>query len=239
MDYIKQLNAFDNWLEYNDLDITAQVMWYKLMSIANKSGWQVELSIANTKLMAKLEIDKKAVINCRNRLIQSGLIEYKSRGTKKAGLYKIRVLYRNKKETNGSTNTSISPSISTFKETNQRINQGTNEYPNTEPMTVPYINKTKQDKKKNKKSSSRKKFGEYQNVVLTDEELVKLKTEFPIDWEERIERLSGYLASTGKTYKSHLATIRNWARREQKNTPMQKTTPNQAVNTLDEIEAFL
>lgn len=171
MDYIKQLNAFDNWLEYNDLDITAQVMWYKLMSIANKSGWQKELSIANTKLMAKLEIDKKAVINCRNRLIQAGLIEYKSRGTKKAGIYKIRVLYSDKKETNDYTNKSISPLISSPRETNQRTNQGTNGYPNTEPMTVPYINKTKQ---KNNISPTTPKMAESAELESDFEKLWKL-----------------------------------------------------------------
>lgn len=60
----------------------------------------------------------------------------------------------------------------------------------------------------------RHKHGEYKNVLLTDEELSKLKTEFPADWEERIESLSSYMASVGKPYKDHLATIRNWARRE-------------------------
>lgn len=65
------------------------------------------------------------------------------------------------------------------------------------------------------KKPTRHKYGEYKNVLLTDEELDKLKTEFP-DWAERIERLSSYIASTGKSYKSHLATIRNWARRDQK-----------------------
>ena len=40
----------------------------------------------------------------------------------------------------------------------------------------------------------------------------KLKDEFPDDWNERIERLSYYMESKGKTYKNHLATIRNWAR---------------------------
>ena len=43
----------------------------------------------------------------------------------------------------------------------------------------------------------------------------KLKEEFPTDYNQRIELLSGYIASTGKKYKDHLATIRNWARREQ------------------------
>lgn len=58
------------------------------------------------------------------------------------------------------------------------------------------------------------KHGEYKNVLLSDAELEKLKSEF-FDWEERIERLSSYVASTGKSYKSHYATIRNWARKDQ------------------------
>lgn len=64
------------------------------------------------------------------------------------------------------------------------------------------------------KKPIRHKHGEYQNVLLTDTDLAKLQSEFPSDWEERIERLSAYMASTGKSYKNHLATIRNWARRD-------------------------
>ena len=62
------------------------------------------------------------------------------------------------------------------------------------------------------------KYGEYRNVLLTDEELDKLKAEFS-DWQHRIERLSAYMASTGKAYKNHLATIRNWAKRDAEKTP--------------------
>ena len=64
------------------------------------------------------------------------------------------------------------------------------------------------------KKPTKHKYGEYQNVLLTDDELSKLKEEF-FDWKERIERLSSYIASTGKSYKNHLATIRNWARKDQ------------------------
>lgn len=71
---------------------------------------------------------------------------------------------------------------------------------------------------KNKKPKKHK-YGEYQNVLLSDEELEKLKNEFPKDWKERIERLSEYCASTGKVYKNYLATIRNWAKRDNKDKP--------------------
>lgn len=62
--------------------------------------------------------------------------------------------------------------------------------------------------------SSHHKYGEYDNVLLTDDQMDKLKTEYPFDYNKRIERLSEYMASTGKTYKNHLATIRSWAKKE-------------------------
>ena len=62
---------------------------------------------------------------------------------------------------------------------------------------------------------TRHKYGFYQNVLLSDEDMEKLKSEFPEDWEQRIERLSEYIASKGAKYKNHLATIRAWARKEQ------------------------
>ena len=69
------------------------------------------------------------------------------------------------------------------------------------------------DSGKPKSKPTKHKYGEYNNVLLTDDELQKLKTEYS-DYEECIERLSSYVASTGKSYKSHYATIRNWARKE-------------------------
>ena len=61
----------------------------------------------------------------------------------------------------------------------------------------------------------RHRYGEYNNVLLSDEELEKIKAELPTNWEQYIQDLSSYMASTGKSYKSHLATIRNWARKDQ------------------------
>ena len=65
-----------------------------------------------------------------------------------------------------------------------------------------------------KEKPQRHKYGQYHNVMLSDDEMEKLKVEFPVDWEERIERVSEYCASKGATYKNYLATIRNWARKE-------------------------
>ena len=86
------------------------------------------------------------------------------------------------------------------------------------------IGKDSIDKSNIDNKSIRHKYGEYDNVLLSDSDLEKLKNEFPADYEERIERLSCYIASTGKKYKNHLATIRNWAKKElnAKSTPQQQ-----------------
>ena len=54
-------------------------------------------------------------------------------------------------------------------------------------------------------------YGRYKNVILTYTELSELKAELPDKWEYYIDRLSGYIASTGRKYKNHAATIRRWA----------------------------
>ena len=78
-----------------------------------------------------------------------------------------------------------------------------NEYMNNELMSNELMSNDK---------PVRHKHGKYKNVLLSGKDVEKLKDEFPFDWQERIEKVSEYCASHGKTYKNYLATIRNWAR---------------------------
>lgn len=55
-------------------------------------------------------------------------------------------------------------------------------------------------------------YGKSANVYLSDEEHEELMTEFPDDLEERIERLSEYIAENGSKYKNHADVIRRWAK---------------------------
>ena len=79
-------------------------------------------------------------------------------------------------------------------------------------------NKIKENKSKRESAPAahptRHRYGSYKNVLLSDEDMDKLRAEFS-DYQERIERLSEYIASTGRVYKNHLATIRSWARSDQ------------------------
>ena len=49
----------------------------------------------------------------------------------------------------------------------------------------------------------------------------KLKAELPGTYQDYIERLSSYMAAKGTGYKNHLATIRNWARKDAEKQPRQ------------------
>ena len=73
-------------------------------------------------------------------------------------------------------------------------------------------------KREIEKGRSARAYGRYQNVFLTDEELADLQASFPVVWEQYIEKLSEYMASTGKRYQSHAATIRRWAGEDAKKT---------------------
>lgn len=113
------------------------------------------------------------------------------------------------------------------------------------PETERFLEKPKKAKEKEKekerekekekdsitagKPPTRHKYGRYENVLLSDDDLEKLKAEFP-EWEDRVDRLSEYMESTGKKYKNHLATIRSWARKD--STPL-KPDRVKSKNALD------
>ena len=94
------------------------------------------------------------------------------------------------------------------------------------------------------KKPTRHKYGIYKNVLLTDEDMEKLKSEFPDDWQNRIERLSDYIASSGKTYKNHLATIRVWAKKDKEREALKNGSENgkwcmdKESISLDELYGF-
>lgn len=87
-------------------------------------------------------------------------------------------------------------------------------------------------KSRNKKDISieisKKKFGEFENVLLDGQEHEKLVDILgDIGASEYIERLSAYLAQTGHRYKSHYATILNWWRKDGK--PVKRTSEPRVI----------
>ena len=85
-------------------------------------------------------------------------------------------------------------------------------------MTERKLSSSNKDKNNMKRTNSESKddrtaYGSYQNVFLSTEELISLQREVP-HYPEYIEKLSSYMASSGKLYSNHAATIRSWALRD-------------------------
>jgi len=69
-------------------------------------------------------------------------------------------------------------------------------------------------------------YGKYENVLLTEAQLAELKAELPDRWAHYIERLSSYIASTGKAYQNHAATMLRWAADDKAKTTAKKGIPD-------------
>jgi len=81
------------------------------------------------------------------------------------------------------------------------------------------LNKSnKKSKKERVKTAARAVYGRYQNVLLTETEVSELQTELPAVWQEYVEKLSAFIASTGRQYRSYAATIRRWVQKDRQST---------------------
>ena len=211
MNYIIQLNTFEN-LCTGILPIKSQIIYYKLFKWSNKFGLGEPFQLSNDILMLDTGItDRKSFIAHRNLLKQKGFIGFTQGKKGSPSTYVLTDL------------TKYSVNIPLNMELNMELNSPLKTELNMElnmdnlPIKEKYKNKTKN------KGANRHKHGQYNNVLLSDDELKKLKDEFPSDWQERIERVSEYCASKGKTYKNYLATIRSWAKKDRpKIVPVQK-----------------
>ena len=81
---------------------------------------------------------------------------------------------------------------------------------------IPYINTDhKPNSKQSKPKPTKNKYGSFENVLLTDQELIKLYERFgESEARHRIEKLSLAIESKGYKYSSHYATILQWAMKE-------------------------
>lgn len=211
MNYLKEILTFENWLDYNSNVNKSDIrLWYTLMYTANRFNWK-EFSISISSLIFKSKLSKSDIYRSRNKLKQFGLIEFKEKKGNQCTVYKINSCvslfgthFGTQFETESGT--TFDTPFNTVFETPIDTNVGN-------------INKTKNINKninRNKKEIIKEKFGEFENVFLSVDELQKLKSKLGAETESYIERLSNYIASSGKKYKSHYATILSWTQKDTK-----------------------
>lgn len=208
--------------QYRSISAEAKILYGIMldrMSLSRKNGWfdeqgRVYIVFTMDDVMETIGCAKEKASKVMSELEEkAGLIERKRQGLGKANLIYVMNFEQQsnfKKFENRTSGCSKIELQESRKSNSSNTNKSETEKSNTEIDTLTPSATATGDRASAK--AVKKKYGEYQNVRLTDDELAKLKQEFPLDWNDRIERLSEYIASKGDKYKSHLATIRSWNR---------------------------
>ena len=207
--YSKDITDSDPFIEMSS---AAQALYFHLNQGADDDGFNNQVQMAMWK--AHASIDDLKVLMAKNYIIrfENGIIVIKH--------WRLHNTLRKDRYT--PTNYKEELSLLGIKE-NGAYTLGCQEVANGLPNGCPSIDKYSIEEDSLVKESeeeaappkpSRHKYGMYENVLLSDEDYKRLTEEFPHDYTARIERLSEYIASTGKKYKNHLATIRAWARKD-------------------------
>ena len=183
----------------------AKLLYGEITALCNERGY----CWASNQYFAELyKVSKTSISLWIKDLIHGGYITtelvYKE-GSKE-------ILHRYLRIVNDPTQQKLNTPIEEkLKDNNTSFNNTTN---NTKDILPDTSDKTPKRKTK-KEKAVKETYGEFENVLLTKEEYQKLLDRFPSDLKPRIEKLSGYVASTGKAYKSHYATIIMWAKKDE------------------------
>lgn len=70
--------------------------------------------------------------------------------------------------------------------------------------------------KKESEKNQKHRYGEFQHVFLSNEEIEKLKLKFPGDYAERIQKMDSGIEMKGYKYKNHYLALLNWAKNDEK-----------------------
>ena len=209
--YILLNEGFYRWLETNHLPIQSQLLFLKLVHLFNLSGWSEWLVVDNQRMMALVQTKREqTVIEYRDKLLEKQLLFYIKGKKESPNKYKLNdeltFINEAKIVVNSVVKNVVIPKVNTVTNTANIYKQ----------------NKIKQNK--NKKEIIKERYGEFENVLLAKEELGKLQSRLGEQTDSYIERLSNYIASTGKRYKSHYATILNWIQKDNQNNQVRGET---------------
>ena len=193
--------------------------WQVLLCIIRKTyGFRKKIDwIANCQIAEATGLGKTTVSRALARLKEQGLI---SRNGKKTGFQKDWELWKVSRTANfAKLNKAKVSRTANFEELAVKDTEKLAEQPTQLAEQLTKVSSPRDTQKKKEtiqKKLYKRKYGEFQNVLLTDEECQKLKDKLGAEAEKFIETLSGYLEQHKKRhYDSHYATILNWWRKEQ------------------------
>lgn len=216
--YILLSEGFHRWLETDYLPGLAQLLFLKIIHLFNIAGWSEWIQVDNWRMMCLAQMKwEKSFIELRDKLIEKELIIFVKGKKGSPNKYKLNDKIDFIKESKNTVNNEVkTPVKNTVKETVKST---------VETSDIYKQNKTKLNKKESianaipKKRGPIRVYGEFRNVLLSDDEHAKLKELCGEDLQGVIDHLSSYIEMKGYKVKSYYLAIRKWvitAYKEQK-----------------------
>lgn len=212
IDYLKQLNAFNERCLVTGLAPRVRCAYYTLLDMNNRLFWVSSFRTTIRIIADRSGLDKNAVDYALRVLKNEGFIEYVPSNKKGTGsLIKICPLYG----TDTGTENKICPSIGTNTGTNTGTDAGTDA--GTNSGTTIREDKTKENNKPKKTASDPVKKSYAENVRMTEANYQKLLEKFngndaAVRW--CIEKLDNYKGAKGVKYKDDYRAILSWVVKE-------------------------
>lgn len=230
MNYLAEIREFYNWLEQNPIGASAISLWYALMHISNKSGWQEWFTVSIATLELKTGLKRDAVYRARNTLRQNGRLEFRERAGRQCSVYHINE-FVSQITTQPATQPAIQPA--TQPTTQTTIQTATINKPNqTKPENNIPPKSPKGDSGEGKANKKAKR-----NVIppsLQDVEAYCMERNNGIDAEEFIDFYASKGWKVGKEpMRDWEACIRTWERQRKQRNP----TPSQC-RSVENIDTF-
>lgn len=116
MNYLKQMLALNQLQLRDPLSKGQYMLFHALLNVNNDCGWIEWFEVASIRLELFTQMSREGVQKARKELIERGLIEFKSNGTR-AGSYRLKKLYEDSTQVSTQVSTQDSTQISTQKNT--------------------------------------------------------------------------------------------------------------------------
>ena len=214
--WVKVYREFTEWEWYSNVNVS-RVFFHLLLTANHKeTRWQGQVILPGQKitsyenLAAETNLSVKKVRVALDKLKASGTVE-----TKRTNRFTlISVVNWRKYQDEGFPDGTQDDKPMAIKGQTEGKQRATNKNEKNDKNEKNIVIASVEDKQAVPAKPQKHRFGEHKNVLLTDDEVEKLKAKFGSSYTEFLDKFSNGLALKGYKYKSHYLRMLKWFKDE-------------------------
>lgn len=236
VNFITEITGFYRFIKTRHLSSNAQLLWFKLFCLWNEAGFPDWLQVDMKRMTLMIQVNSRSTAErARNELITASRIICSRGKSRQPNCYQF-VLFGSPARPTAITQAKAGDQMipqpnhqTAHQNTYQKWHQTANQMATVtqtadhredhnrhqdehEPLPLYKLNHTKPEVKKEKNA-----YGQFGQVLLSDQELAMLQDDFPDNWEDWIRRLDLGKEARNYVYSNDYAAIHSWQERDDNN----------------------